>query len=207
MRKSLEIEIRIVRRKLSQSAVRALTGAQKYDWILFTSKNAVNFFAQELRERQIVVPKKPRIGAVGEETAKAARKAGLFVDVVPVRATVDDLLKKLDVVKRDRVLFPRSAIAPQGAVQILRKRGAHVTVIPLYTTLPKELSKTGKRALLAGAYSRIIFKSPSGVKGLLGQLTQAQRKIVLKIPIQCIGETTARTARTKGFTEVSVKSV
>ncbi|HVB20130.1 MAG TPA: uroporphyrinogen-III synthase [Candidatus Paceibacterota bacterium] len=207
MRKTLEIHIQIVRETLSPRAAHTLTRIEKYDWILFTSKNAVKTFAQELKERRIAMPLSPRIAAVGTATAQALQRLKLPVHSIPKRFTSHDLIRNIGSVAGTCILFPRSAIAPYGVVRELRDRGARVSTIPLYTGVVKPLPKTTFRALLMGTYTQLIFKSPSAVHGLMKQLSKEERPTVLKIAVQCIGPTTARAARSAGFTKVFVKSV
>jgi len=207
MRNVLEIRVSVTELKLSQRSMRALAHLDSYDWILFTSKHAVRFFGGQLRARRIPLPRAARIAAVGPTTAASLHALGLPVHLVPERYTLRDLIRKLGRVTGARIVFPRSAIAPDDMVKTLRARGARVTVVPVYTTAASPLARTTRRALLRGAYARIMFRSPSGVRGLLQQLTADERKVVRRIPAQCIGPTTARAARAGGFEEVSTKSV
>ncbi len=203
MGKIFEAQIRVRRKKLPPRSAAALTRLETYDWILFTSKHAVAFFDRELRARHVTLPKRPRIAAVGPNTAEALRTLKLSVHTVSKKITANDLLKKLRSVEGKSILFPRSAIAPHDAVSTLRGRGARVTVLLLYTTEAAPLSKIDKYALLQGACSKILFKSPSGVEGLMGQLSPAERRVVQKIPALCIGPTTAAAARAADFKKVS----
>ncbi len=205
MRKILEIHIQVVRENLSPRTVHILARIEKYDWIFFTSKNAVITFAQELKERQIAMPLSPNIAAVGPATAQTLRRLKLSVHSIPKRFTSHDLIRSIGSIADMCILFPRSAIANYDVVRELRARGARVSAISLYTSVVKPLPKTTLRALLTGTYTQIIFKSPSAVHGLIKQLSKKERLTVLKISAQCIGPTTARAARSVGFTRVFVK--
>ena len=204
MSHTLEIQVRVTPRKLSRAATRALEHVGRYDWILFTSKNAVMFFVREIRKRRLALSATSRIAAVGSETAAALRSAGFPVHSIPVRFTVRAMVNSMKRVNGLRILFPRSAIAPPDAIRILRKRGARVTVVPLYTTTVRPLSQAGKRALLAGSYTRLTFKSPSGVRGLMGQLRGKEKRTVRTILAQCIGPTTKHAARQAGFKHITM---
>ncbi|TSC69069.1 MAG: uroporphyrinogen-III synthase/uroporphyrinogen-III C-methyltransferase [Parcubacteria group bacterium Gr01-1014_56] len=184
MQKTLEIQVRMKRLRLSRTSVRALHNLNRYDLIVFTSKNARAFFMSELEERHIAAPRRARMVTVGPR---------------------HELLRLSPLGKR--ILFPRSAIAPYDIVRSLRARGAVVRVIPLYTTLGTPLSRGEKEALLRGAITLLYFRSPSGITGLLGQLSKKEKLMVRKIPAQCIGPTTARAAREAGFNKVSIKGV
>ncbi len=200
---TLAIGVRVVPKELSKGSSRALDCVFQYDWILFTSKNAVTFFAKELRTRNSKVSQETRIAAVGPETAAALRAAGFSIHAIPERLTVRDMVKSLGSVKDQRILFPRSAIAPQEPVQILRAQGARVRVVPLYIPVPIPVSPSVKRALASGVYTQLSFKSPSGVHGFLKQLTTSEKKVARQIPALCIGPTTAKAAKEAGFRHVS----
>lgn len=203
MQKTLAIEVRVLPKELSRASLRALERVSEYDWILFTSKNTVSFFTKELRRRKIHVSKNVRIAAVGPETAAALRAAGFSVDALPERFTARDMVRTLGAVNGLRILFPRSAIAAQESVQILRARGARVQVIPLYYPVPVPISQATKRALVAGSFSKLLCKSPSGMQGFLKQLNASEKRAAFQIPIECIGPTTAKAVKEAGFRHVS----
>ncbi len=202
MGKTFEVEVQVSKKKLSTVSGRALTRIASYDWVLFTSKNAVTFFVQELRERHISFPKDLAVGAVGPVTAQAASRQKWDVKVIPEQFTVNNLLRAMGDIQGKRILFPRSAIALHEAIRKLRARGARVTVLPLYTTEAMPLTQTAKRSILRGLYNQFKFKSPSGVKGFVGQFSPAERRYILAIPALCIGPTTAQAARTIGFKKI-----
>jgi len=181
-----EFEVRIILEQLplSRTSVEALRTSDRYDAIVFTSNHARAFFMQELRRRRFALPKRSRIIQVGPRA---------------------DLLK-FDL-KNKRVLFPRSAIAPFDVVRALRTRGATVRVIPLYTAKGAPLSQAQKNKLLQGKVKQLYFKSPSGVRGFLGQFRGKGREVVRSIAARCIGATTARAARDAGMKKVSMGNV
>ena len=207
MSKELQIQVRVSRLALSPTAARVLGRLDEYDWILFTSQNAVAFFMQELRQMNMRFPKGLRIAAVGPQTAGALTLLGVVVHVIPEQYEVSHMLRDLGDVAGKRVLFPRSAIAPPFAVESLRARGASVRVLPLYTAKARVLSRTVKRAIREGHYTKLMFTSPSGVLGFMKQLNKKEKLIVREIAVCCIGPITAQAAQNAGFTVVSIKRV
>lgn len=207
MHNTLEIRVRIIRKKMSRLDVKALKRLETYDWILFTSKHAATLFATELRRRRIAAPSLPCIAGVGPTTTLALRHLGFRVSVTPRRSSVNDLIRSLGSIRGARILFPRSAAAPYEAIRRLRSRGAIVTVLRLYVPVAEPLNAVTKKQLLAGAYSLLVFNSPSGVSGLIEQLTAEGQRRVRRIPASCIGSTTARAARAAGFREVLLRRV
>lgn len=183
MARTLKVQVEVCRVPLSRTSLNAIQNIDHFDFVVTTSKNARFFFRQLLRERRI---KKPHIP---------------IISVGPRR----DLLKFS--IDNKRLLFPRSAIAPLDIVRKLRARGAIVCILPLYSTRGVPLSQRDKAALANGDISKLYFRSPSGVSGLLRQLRGKLRKKVLRLPAECIGETTAASARRAGFTRVSVVGV
>ncbi|HVV15390.1 MAG TPA: uroporphyrinogen-III synthase [Candidatus Paceibacterota bacterium] len=183
MASTLEIRVRARALPLSKNSRHILANLGRYDLIVFTSKNAVRFFTQELRKRHLTLPR-ARMRAVGPRKNLLA---------LPLTGK--------------RVLFPRSAIAPGDILGEMRRRAASVRTISLYTVDPVPLTARQKRALLSGGIKSLYFKSPSGVAGLLKQLRGAGRTTVQAIPAICIGETTARAARKAGWKKVSIKPV
>src|SRR5690606_19121250 len=63
----------------------ALQQLERYDWILFTSVNGVEFFFDYMKERAIDIRRmvNARIAAVGPKTAEALQKRGLIVEELP----------------------------------------------------------------------------------------------------------------------------
>jgi uroporphyrinogen-III synthase len=106
MHKTLDVQVRTIRLKLSQRNIDALKRIETYDWILFTSKNAAGYFAAELRERKIPRPKRPRIATVGKITKDTLRRLKITVHVVPSRATVKDLVKYSVALEVSASFFP-----------------------------------------------------------------------------------------------------
>jgi len=202
MSKTFEAKVKTKPLPLNTAGKKALADTDAFDWILFTSQNAVRYFIQKLRDEKSHIPKDMKIAAVGPATALALKKHKIRITKIPKKSTSEDLLLELQYLRGKCVLFPRSDIAPHGLISRMRKRGAKVTVIPLYTTVPVLLSSPEKAGLLSGKYADIYFKSPSGIRGLLEQFTATQKKQILSIPVNAIGPMTSKKAREAGFRRV-----
>ncbi|HEV3245549.1 MAG TPA: uroporphyrinogen-III synthase [Candidatus Paceibacterota bacterium] len=180
MKSEFEVRIDLKKLPLSRTSVRAMRHLDHYDAVILTSKNAKKFFMQELRQRCLPRPRR----------------------IIQVGPRADLLTFEL---KGQRILFPRSKIAPFAIVRKLRAKGVTVRVMPLYTVKGVPLSRTEKKQLLSGAIKRLYIKSPSGAEGLLRHFRGKERTVVLSIRVRCIGKTTARTARQTGFRHVSIR--
>ncbi len=180
----MEIGIDIKALSLSRSTISVLRNIARYDLIVFTSKNAQNFFKRALSRLQIKLPRSSGIVRVGPR---------------------NDLLKLA--VRGKRILFPRSALAPHDIIRGLRSKGCSVRVITLYTAHGTKLSKKQRQLILSGNIERLYFKSPSGVRGLLQQMRGRNKKLVLSILAECLGKTTASAAKAEGFKKVVVAGI
>lgn len=144
--------------------------ASRWDWIAFTSANAVNVFFDALATagRDARALGTTRIAAIGPATAAVLRGRGIVADFTPVEASGRALGATLPRVSGARVLLPLSTLARNDLEDALRARGAHVERVEIYATVPAELPA---RTLdeVAGA-DAVTFASPSAVRALAAAL-------------------------------------
>ncbi|MGC1414687.1 MAG: uroporphyrinogen-III synthase [Candidatus Acidiferrum sp.] len=187
----------------------ALARISSFDWILFTSANAVH--AVDRRRRHLAgdsasAESMPRAAAVGPATADEAEHAGFSVDYVATNHSGAGLAKELEEDLKGRsVLLPRSDRANSDLPEALRRNGALVTEVIAYRTLPPSDDVRGqmKDALKEGT-DGILFFSPSAVHGfveLVGRerLTALQGRAVMV----AIGPTTARALSAAGAQRIA----
>ena len=158
----------------------ALHNLANFDWLIFTSQNAVAAIAgrltvngpdsgipSEARNLSSFVdhatPASLRIAAVGKATADAAQLAGFNVTHVGQGGTAATLVYELASELPDkRVLLPRSDRAASELVPRLERFGAKVTEVIAYRTADiTEVDAAGREAVAACA--AILFFSPSAV--------------------------------------------
>jgi uroporphyrinogen III methyltransferase/synthase len=146
---------------------RAARGARDYDWVLFTSANAVDAFWAALRAEGLDSRALggTQVGAIGPATATRLEAAGITPDARPAKFTTPALVELLS---RDgqlmdkRVLCPRSDIAPRDLVDGLKSAGAIVTEVAAYRTVPDDSGAAEVRGQLeARAIDWLTFTSSS----------------------------------------------
>jgi uroporphyrinogen III methyltransferase/synthase len=182
---------------------RALSRLEEYDWLLLTSATAVRFGldGRDLGARTSALP---RVACIGPATARAARAAGLPVDVVPPdQALPERLVAELAArAKLDgaRVLFPCAAGARELLPRALGAAGARVDRITAYrTVLPEEAPLALRKAVEQGL-DAITLTSPSTVEHLFRALGDVDvRELARRAPLACIGPTTAAALRKRGL--------
>jgi uroporphyrinogen III methyltransferase/synthase len=182
-----------------------------YDWIIFTSTNAVDFFLQRLKSlnHDTSALDDLRICAIGEATADKLREAQVHVDIVPTQAKAEGVFESLSgFVGGERnlsglnFLLPRAAVARDLLPRALEKAGARVDIVTAYrTTIPADLDRGRLSAMLAGSADCIAFTSSSTVRNLALLFdTHDLSKVLAGLTIACIGDVTAATAVEYGLT-------
>ena len=179
-----------------------------FDWIVFTSANAVEVCAARmaalrLRNGELAAL---NVAAVGPATAAAAEAAGLPVRLVPETTTAEGLAAVVirNTTPGAKVLFPRSAIGRDALPRALREAGMDVVAVEVYRTLPEEhidpdvLERVRRREI-----DLIVFASPSSVRSFLA-LPGMNGTAVTQVPVVCAGAVTASAAKKAGFAVVAM---
>lgn len=191
----------------------ALRAAASYQWLIFTSANAV----LAVGERMLTLHLAPdrlahlRVACVGEATAKAATEAGLAVALVPEQYVAEGLVKALArlecPIAGQRVLLVRAATARDLVPEQLRSMGADVQIVEAYRTVVPSESIESVRALLgsgapaaaAAAPDAATFTSSSTVTNFLDLLRAAEMERPAALRAISIGPITSRTLREHGW--------
>jgi hydroxymethylbilane synthase len=180
----------------------AIAQVERYDWLLFTSANAVAIFGERWQAagQSPAALQQVAIGAVGPATAEAIGQLGVTPTVVPQTHVAEALAAGLGDVAGQRILVPQAKAARPTLVEQLRAKGAHVDAIPIYDTLPVPLSAEALEALAQGV-DAVLFTSSSTVRHLLAAVAEhaAAQGQVEKAAAICIGPITAQTAREAGL--------
>ena len=182
----------------------ALARIESFDWLIFTSGNAIDPFLARLNHvgKSVMDLKKLKTAAVGAATAERLAAAGISLALVPTRYQAEGLLESLDAesMRDKRVLIPQAARARDILPETLRRWGAEVTVIEAYRTVaPACDSGAVKRRLQRGEVDIVTFTSSSTASNFTQLFGGAAlTSIVGKAAIACIGPITAKTVKELG---------
>jgi uroporphyrinogen III methyltransferase/synthase len=177
----------------------ALARLSDYQWLVFTSANAVRFTWQ--RWPAAIAPSDmriPRVAAVGSQTAGALTERGFVVACQPALESQDGLIAAFgELPPGTRILFPQAIGGREALTAALRVRDCAVDVVPASQTLP--------RADLPPPppFDVATFASPSALRALVdrhGAAALAGRPLVV------IGSTTAAEAASHGLEAVSARA-
>ncbi len=189
----------------------ALARLGSFDWVAFTSANAVRFCWQRLRElggdaRRFAGV---RIAAVGAATASALTACGLTADLVPahhdaaalgeaMRSCLDHCVGNIPPTPPlPRVLLPQADNARPALREWLVSRGCPVTAVTAYRTRALELDP----ACLAGGVDAVTLASSATAERLVAALGPQRVESLLADGCRfiAIGPQTAATMRSLGL--------
>jgi uroporphyrinogen III methyltransferase / synthase len=144
----------------------AIRQLHTYDWLMFTSVNAVEQFMDRMGQRRPAIP----IAVVGSSTAAKLGEWGLHASLLPNEFRAEGLLKAFpDNLVGTRILFPRAEVARELLPDELRRRGATVDVVTVYRTVKAYSGNIGE-ILENERVDCIIFTSPSTIPDDLHRL-------------------------------------
>lgn len=177
----------------------ALAALDRYDWIAFTSVNAVECFWECLvAAGGTALPASVRIAAVGPATAAAVADRGAQVAAMPDTYRGDRIAEALGPLAGRRVLLPQSAIARERTGAALRDAGAQVDEVVVYRTVSARPTP-GMLEILDTPIDAVTFTSPSTVRGFLEAGGAAAERVLQRAAIACIGPVTADAILARGL--------
>ncbi|MCB9254398.1 MAG: uroporphyrinogen-III synthase [Bdellovibrionaceae bacterium] len=168
-----------------------------YDWLIFTSPRAVQFWTEALLEAGTEVGPETRIACMGPRTAEVASNDGYTPDLVPEKPGTEGFIEAfgpLDLEEK-KILIPQAEKGRGEIESPLRAAGAVVTTVPLYRTRPRKPIPWVARTPL-DSMDLLIFTSPSSVRAVVSQFEVDRGR-----PVACLGDYTAVALRAEGFKE------
>lgn len=184
---------------------RALEKLDCYEWVVFTSVNAVPptvspHFLRKWGER------KRGVAAIGPKTAEALRRHGIEPDFVPEEYVAEAILPGLGDLQGKWVLLPRAEIARKALPEAIANAGGIAHEIVVYKTLPAEIDMDGLNTLKSGV-DIVTFTSASTVENFTA-ICKQNGLDPLNLPndplFACIGPVTEQAAREAGFANLVV---
>ena len=184
-------------------AVRGLVEG-RYEWIAFTSVNAVKAVREKFEEYGLDARAFSglKIAAVGDKTAQAIAAWGLRADLLPSGEQsaaglladwpeYDDLLDPIN-----RVFLPRADIATENLVAGLVDLGWECDDVTAYRTVRATPPPAPTRdAIKTGKFDAVVFTSSSTVRNLVGIAGKPHPSTIIAV----IGPATAKTAEEHGL--------
>ncbi|WP_028950837.1 uroporphyrinogen-III synthase [Sulfurihydrogenibium subterraneum] len=173
---------------------------KNYDYLIFTSKNAVKFFLKDAE-----IDKSKPVIAVGSKTADYLRKLGFsnieIPDVFSAEGLKEYIDKNIDRFKGKKFGLIR---ALEGSNVLLNQSGKNyfVELTPVYKTsfnIPDNIEEVENLFSQKKIFA-VVFSSPSTFNGFLNVFGYEKSMEFLKNVLVCvIGTTTEKSLKDKGF--------
>ena len=132
-----------------------------YDWLIFTSQNAVDCFLVKCKRHGIATTSLGvKIAAVGEKTAHMLKNNGFVVDFLPSVYSADIFVQEFQLKSNEQALFLRGSLAKSTITD-----GTHADEWTVYETVHAEENVAPLIECIKGSRCPIvIFASPSAVE-------------------------------------------
>ena len=173
-----------------QALSSALHRGERFDWIVFTSSNAVAAVD--------TIPAGPRLAVVGPGTAHALTARGRSCDLMPEVSTAEGLVNAFGAHTPGTVLLPLAAGARPTLADGLRSLGWHVTAVTAYRTVARvpdaaelEASRSCAAVLFTSSSSVLSWRAvasvadtPATVVSIGPQTSATIRSVGLRVDVE-----------------------
>lgn len=180
-----------------------------YDWVVFISRNAVNF-ALKSNNGKIVRNAGVRFAAIGRSTADALKEADLMVDLIPKQGFNSEAMlmeSEFQQIDGSTVLIVRGQGGREYLADNLRRRGAKVEYLEVYKRiLPKADVNSIIARLNCHKINVITITSGDALTNLVDLVGKKTKSTLLTIPLVVIGDRIKQMAKKIGFTKIAVSA-
>ncbi len=178
-----------------------------YDWVIFSSANAVRFFCNRLKSLNgsPFVLNDIRNAAVGERTKAALNDFGVHVELIPGLFTAEGLVEEFSKksIVGSRILIPRGQAGRDVLCDGLKALGARVQSVEIYRNQPivNRNSAEYRQLLNASHVDVLTFTSPSTVRNFIELFGGAKIRswVARGCELAVIGDITASALLTHGL--------
>ncbi|MEE9225924.1 MAG: uroporphyrinogen-III synthase [Bacteroidota bacterium] len=182
---------------------RALGDLKRYDRLIFTSRNGVQFFLRRItsvRPEAISTVQRCRVYAVGDQTKRALEEFGIPVARTPKEFTAQDLARSLPTTELNghRFLHARGNLGGDEIRHAIESHGGRVDEVVVYRTA-KPAAQNAIRVeqlLRKHGIDLVTFFSPSSIQNFFDVIPQDSLQ---NIRLAAVGPVTASALKTLGL--------
>lgn len=180
------------------SRIKAVLTSPGKRWLVFTSRNGVRFFFEQMKKEQVDIRSlgDSRIAVMGAGTRKELENWGCYADLVPEQSCSESLAKALcaHAEPDEAICLFRAEEASDVLTKRLREKQYRVVDIPTYRTEIMWKKRELLRKMLEDV-DAVTFCSASAVSAFV-QMTEGHDLVAKTI---CIGPVTAQAAKKAGL--------
>lgn len=187
-------------------AIESLFG---YDWLIFRTGNAAEFFLKRLQKlgHEVSELDTLRVCAIGEATVTKLEASQVHIDLIPgstnsVFEAIENHVGGRAALGRLNFLIPRASTAHDRLRDMLEEAEARVDVVTAYRTAAQNTSGLAQlnAFLTGGGIDCVAFDSPSTIRDLGELLDTIELNTILGgVTVFCIDKSTTRAANDFGL--------
>lgn len=193
---------------LSSHEKQLISRLEQFQWMILTSPNGVRHFFELLQEVTGTqkLSESLQIAVIGEKTEKTLEKYGYSAAFINPGSTAEDFAEPFarhiaGEKSKPKIVLPLGNLARTVIQDQLQKLADCMRINVYKTEIPESVDRNIAKQIENENYDMLIFTSPSGIQNFLQLFPKLKNK---NIHMACIGETTARAAREKGFQPLAV---
>ncbi|TSA26440.1 MAG: uroporphyrinogen-III synthase [Ignavibacteriales bacterium] len=196
--------IKLIPQYESSELAYAINSFAEFDYLIFTSSNAVKVLAEIIKSRSLDLTN-IKIAAVGEKTSEECYSNGIKVDILPEEFSSKGLINtftKFDL-NGKKIFIPCSSLSNEDLKFGLMGLGAEVDLVNVYDVVPNDLSELTKEyeEIISRQPDIYIFTSPSSFNNFIRLMNITNVAHYFKNNIICsIGFTTENAIKSSGLT-------
>ena len=180
------------------SSIKAVLTSPGKRWLVFTSRNGVRFFFEQMKKEQVDIRSlgDSRIAVMGAGTRRELENWGCYADLLPEQSCSESLAKALcaHAEPDEAICLFRAEEASDVLTKRLREKQYRVVDIPTYRTEIMWKKRELLREMLEDV-DAVTFCSASAVSAFV-QMTEGHDLVAKTI---CIGPVTAQAAKKAGL--------
>ena len=195
------IQIKPVR--LAEEEVELLNDLTRFQWIVFTSSNGVQFFFSNLKTQtgKHHIPVGVKTAVIGNSTRLTLNNYGCHPAFVNPGNTAEEFVQAFipEIRKREasvNILLPLGTLSRKIIQERLSEFASCIRINVYQTCKPQTKNSEMLQRIRNNQYEMLIFTSPSAVQNFTELAGGMEPK---DLRVACIGETTSREARKKGM--------
>lgn len=185
-------DMRLQKTEQIEKLRRELRRINEYQWVIFTSQNAVAIFFEEMCREEIDVRKMGQIkfAVLGSGTAQKLKEYGIQADFIPSGYQVSILAQEFVqmISKSERVLIPRAVQGSPELTRVLKEHDIAFCDLAVYDVVGHLAASEEELKRL----DYLVFVSASGVQAFWEEIRERGIAVPEKLKMACIGEITCK---------------
>ncbi len=157
----------------------------KFDWIIFTSYNAVEYFFKTINPQAV----HSKIAVVGTKTEEILSHYDRKADFIPSNFTAETLAKEIPISTNENVFIPQSELAKNTLAEMLTMRGTNPFSVTIYRNNKVKYEPKEVKKFFCKKIDFVTFTSGSTIKAFVDLKIELRESKVI-----CIGPKTAKIA-------------